>query len=193
LSLQPFQPLEGHSGAVLQQCDHGHGREVVLIRLRSFRFGRGEDLAAGVAAQPLHFKHRRLQRCLSRKPHQRRRFLLAIHLAFAALRAGVAGMQRGMRGHNFGCPHEGSGAIAAMPGGFLSLGLLRGSRIRCQNGVGFLRAPLAQQPFRHSMQSGFQFPTLFLAQRSAQAASDNPIQFLQVHLDAVPGRSRFHH
>ena len=33
-SLQPFQPLEWHSGTVLQQGDHRHGRLIVLVRTR---------------------------------------------------------------------------------------------------------------------------------------------------------------
>ena len=115
-ALQSFQPLEWHAGAVLQQGDHRHGRLVVLVRTRRFRFVGREDLPAGVAAQPLHLEYGCFQRRVPHEPHQRCRLFLAVHFSPAALRAKVAGMERGVRdGDPVGAAKR-SGAIAPMTG-----------------------------------------------------------------------------
>jgi hypothetical protein len=50
LTFQPFHPVEGHSGAVLQQCDHRHGGGVVFIGTDVCGLFRREYLAAGITA-----------------------------------------------------------------------------------------------------------------------------------------------
>lgn len=114
LPLQLFQALKRHPGAVLQQSDHRHRRHIILVRTRILRFGGGEDLAAGIAAQSLHLVHRCSQRRLPCDPHQRGRFLLAVYSSLMTFRARVAGVERGMRNPNPVCARKHSRAVASV-------------------------------------------------------------------------------
>ena len=87
LLLQLLQPVERGAAAVLQLRDHRPGRLVILFRPDPFRFRRREHLPAAIAAQSLQRIDRSCQRRLPYDPHQHFRLLLAVNIAFPALRA----------------------------------------------------------------------------------------------------------
>jgi len=143
LAFQPFHAVKGHSGAILQQRDHGHRCRVELFPARRLRRSSREHLAAGVAAQPFHLKHSRLQRRLPDDADQRRRFLLAIHPPFSASGAGITGVKRIVENGHSVRSRECRGTIAPVSRRlwfprFLRSGCRRW-RFRFQHGAGLLR------------------------------------------------------
>jgi len=185
LLLQPFQPVKGHSRTVLHQGDHGHGRGIVLVRARRRRCVSGENLPAGIAAQPLHLAHGGLQRRVPYKSDQRGWLFLAIHFSAAAFRAKVAGIERGVRYGNPVGASKRSGTMAPMTAGSRRavLRLARGRCVTRQNGASLLRTAFRHQSFCHGMQRGFELLAFRCAQRRTRAAIDNLIQLIQIHVD----------
>ena len=145
LPLQPPHAVKWHSRAIFQKRDHNHGSGIELFRTRRLRLAGGEHLPAGIAAQPFHLEHSRLQRRLPGNADQCRRFLLTVHSSFPASRAGVAGLERGMRDGYSVRSRKRIRAVAPVSRRRLFLRFRRidcsGWRFRFQHGAGLLRVP----------------------------------------------------
>ena len=115
MSLEPFDPVQGQTAAVLEQGQHGRGRIGILLLADLGRQFRGKDLSAEIAAQAGPFIDRGLERRRPDHLDEDGRLRQFVEFALFTARTVVFGFQVGMVQGDSGAAGIGGRAVAAMP------------------------------------------------------------------------------